>query len=404
MTSSWPDEHGRKLLADLIRHIDVVLPQAVELRRSLHADPRLFGEEADTAAQLRQALRRRGEKSTVRKVADTGFLLRVGPPGPAVGVRAELDALPIVEQTGVTWAATNGAMHACGHDVHMAATWALLRACQEIDLPTGLVGIFQPREEGQPSGAKDIVNSGLLHAEQVRAIIGAHVQPRLPNGVISTGVGGVNAAADLFEIVIRGYGGHGAYPHVTIDPIAILGAVLAGLHQIVGRHVDPTHPAVVTVGKVNAGTAPNVIPDQATISGIIRSTNDDDRRRLHEDVRRLAQYTASARGGTAEVNIVLGDPVLSNDRKLVRAVDPLIEAAGLPLAVEPFRSCGADDFSHYSELVPILMMFVGTGPGPTRDGRHQVGLHHAQFLPDEDSVRHTAVVLAAGYVGAQHAL
>lgn len=404
MTSSWPSGQARTLLADLIGRIDGFLGRAIELRRSLHANPRVFGEEADTALRLRRALRDPDGQASVTSVAGTGFLHRIGPAGPAVGVRAELDALPILEQTGVTWASTNGAMHACGHDVHMAATWALLRACRGMELPVGLVGIFQPREEGQPSGAKDILTSGALHAEDVRAVIGAHVQPRLPQGVISTGVGGVNAAADEFEIVLHGYGGHGAYPHVTVDPIAMLGAVLSGLHQIVSRTIDPTHPAVITVGQVHAGTAPNVIPSQATISGIIRATDEGDRRRMHEDIRRLAQYTASARGGTAEVTITTGDPVLANNRSLVRSVDPLIEAAGLNLAAEPFRSCGADDFSHYGELAPILMMFVGTGPGPSSDGRHEVGLHHAEFLPGEDSIRHTALALAAGYVGAASVL
>jgi len=396
----WPTEQATELLADLLGQLDLTLAQAPALRRELHQYPDVCGREGPTAERMRRAL---GRMRTT-KVADTGFLVRVGPEdGPAVAIRAELDALPVAEQTGVPWASTNGAMHACGHDVHLAAAWALLRAARRLpDLPLGLVGLFQPREECQPSGARDVVIAEVLQHQDVRAVIGAHVQPRVPHGVVSTGSGGVNAAADEFDIVVHGFAGHGAYPHVTVDPIPILANIALGLHELVSRLIDPTHPSLITVGRIQAGTSHNIIPATGSLHGIIRTMNEEDRQLLHSAVRRLAQYTASARGGAAEVTIVTGDPVLANDRRLVRAVNPLVEQAGLPLAGEAFRSVGADDFSHYASLAPILMMFVGTGRGPSPDGQHEVGLHHPEFLPGDESIRQVALALAAGYVGGAH--
>ena len=375
--------------------IDDVLPRATALRRAIHADPYIGGFEQPTSDLLSAALDRR----TI-PVAGTGFWTRLGPDGAAVALRSELDALPISEDTGVAWASGNGAMHACGHDVHMAAAWAVLKAAEAIDLPAGLLGIFQPREECQPSGAPDVLDSGLLESQDVRSVIGAHVQPRVRAGLISSGIGGVNAAADAFDIVVRGHGGHGAYPHVTIDPVPILATIASGLFELVGRLIDPTRAALISIGRIEAGATHNIIPDSGMLQGIIRTMHESDRRLLHAEVRRFAEHTAAARGATAEVTLLRGDPVLANDHDLVVALDPLLEAAGLSVADEPFRSLGADDFSHFGQHVPIVMMFVGTGE--EADTRHDVGLHHAQYLPGEDTIRTVATALAAGYLAGAH--
>ncbi len=395
MVTPWPDPAATGLLAQLVEHLDQDLLHARALRRELHRHPDLSGAERPTAERLRHVL----PNLRATRVADTGFLVRLGPPGPAVAIRAELDALPLAERTGVEWASTNGAMHACGHDVHLAALWLLLQAARRVqNLPVGLVGLFQPREETQPSGAEDVVTSQLLSEHQVCAVIGGHVQPQVPGGVISTGVGAVNAAADQFDIVVHGEPAHGAYPHVAIDPIPILATIVTGLQELVSRTIDPVHPAVITVGRMEAGTAHNIIPESGSLHGVIRTMHESDRTHLHAAIRRLAEHTAAARGARAEVNLIVGDPVLNNDRRLVQLVDPLLTHLGMPVAHEPFRSCGADDFSHYSRIAPILMMFVGTG-APSSGARHRVGLHHPTFLPPEESIRHLALGLAAGYVG-----
>jgi amidohydrolase len=407
--SNWPDASAAQLLAELSLQLDTALPHAVALRRELHRHPDLSGLERPTADRLRHAL----PTLKATRVADTGFMVRVGPPGPAVVVRSELDALPLDEQTGVPWAASHAVMHACGHDVHLAALWALLQAARKVDLPVGLIGLFQPREEVQPSGAESVISSGVLADQQVAAVIGAHVQPRVTSGVISTGAGAVNAAADRFEITIHGQPGHGAYPHVTIDPVPVIAAIITGLQELIGRGIDPIHPAVITVGRLVAGSAANIIPATASAEGVIRTMHEADRTHLHAAIRALAEHTAAARGATAEVNIIVGDPILSNDRRLVRFTDPLITHLGLPLAHEPFRSCGADDFSHYSRIAPIVMMFVGVRQDPavrirpsgTSGARFEIGLHHPTFLPAEESVRNVALALTSGYLaGAQLAM
>lgn len=395
MTSAWPNPSAFALLNDLLAGIDEVLPQARALRRAVHADPHLGGFEQPTADLLSAALNR-----ATTPLADTGFWTRLGPDGASVAIRSELDALPIAEQTGVQWAATSGAMHACGHDVHMAAVWSLLKAAERIELPVGIVGIFQPREESQPSGAPDVLASGVLEQQDVRCVIGAHVQPRVPAGVVSSGIGGVNAAADAFDIVVRGHGGHGAYPHVTIDPVPVLASIASGLYELVGRLVNPTHAALISIGRLEAGATHNIIPDSAMLQGIVRTMRETDRLLLHKEIRIFAEHTAAARGAVAEVSLLRGDPVLTNDHDLVIALDPLLHAAGLPVAEEPFRSLGADDFSHFGQRLPIAMMFVGTGE--EADTRHDVGLHHARFLPGEDTIRTVAASLAAGFVAGAH--
>ena len=405
----WPDPAATRTLAALTDHLAAEIPAAQALRRELHRHPDLSGAERHTAERLRHAL----PNLRPLRVAETGFLVRVGPPGPAVVLRSELDALPVQEQTGVEWAATDGAMHACGHDVHLAALWALLQAARRVELPVGLIGLFQPREEVQPSGAETVVASGLLAAHEVVAVVGGHVQPRVSAGVVSTGTGAVNGSADDFEVIVHGQPGHGAYPHVAIDPIPALAAIIAGLQELVGRTIDPIHPAVVTVGRVEAGTAANIIPASARLQGVIRALHDADRSVLHDAVRQLAEHTAAARGATADVRITVGDPVLTNDSRLVQFTDPLLTRLGLPVAHEPFRSCAADDFSHYSRIAPALMMFLGVRQDPavavteaaTAGARHEIGLHHPRFLPAEESIRQLSLALAAGYLaGAQLAV
>jgi amidohydrolase len=401
--TDWPDLAAAQLLDALVGQLELVLPAASSLRRELHQHPDLSGTERPTAERLRQAL----PQLVATQIADTGFLVRLGPPGPAVVLRSELDALPLIEQTQLPWAATNHMMHACGHDVHLAALWAVLQAATRVELPVGLIGLFQPREETQPSGALDVAAAMSQSNTEVTAVIGAHLQPRVAPGVISTGAGVVNAASDEFTIVVHGHPGHGAYPQAAIDPVPVLAAIVTGLQELIGRGLDPTHPAVITVGRVDAGTAANIIAARGVLRGVIRTMHEADRVQLHSSLRRLAEHTAAARGAYAEVNIVTGDPVLNNDCQLVSKTDPILARLGVPVATEPFRSCGADDFSHYSELAPILMMFVGVRQDPAvpvpshlGDARGEVGLHHPAFYPPEESIRQVALALIAGYVAA----
>ena len=379
------------LLDQLVAGIDAVLPEAASLRRLIHSDPHLGGDEMETRDAFAQA----ADWLDWLPVAETGAYARFGPEGPAVGLRAELDALPITEATGVEWASQRrGIMHACGHDVHMAALWALITAARDIDLPVGMVPLLQPREEDNPPGASDVVASGVLDEADVRAMVGVHVQPQVEQGVVSTGSGAVNAAFDSFEITVNGRGGHGAYPHAANDPITVLAAIVTGLGDIVTRTVNPINPSVVSVGQILGGTAPNIIAETASCTGTIRTFHDGDRIALHEAIGRLAEGTALARGASATSRFTRGGPALVNNPELVVRADALLSRLGVPVAAAPFRSCGSDDFAEYNDLVPSLMSFVGTA------SPDDVGLHHAAFLPGRRALRLCAVTLAANYVAA----
>lgn len=368
--------------------IEEELPAAIELRHELHRNPSLSGEEGPTAERVIAAL----GVTDFQVVADTGRIVRIGPKdGPAIGIRAELDALPISEESGVPFASTNGNMHACGHDVHMAGAVALAKAAMKVDLPVALVFIFQPREESYPSGARDIVESGVLDAHDIRSVIGVHVHPNVPLGSVTTGAGVVNAACDEFRIVIEGSGGHSAYPHKTTDPIVALAQIVTTAQTIVSRRIDPMHPAVLSFGSLRSGQAANVIPTTATATGSIRSTTPEDRQAIARELDTMVRLVAEANRCTGRLELTQGEPLLSNDSRLVEFTDPALVSDGFDV-VEPMRSCGSDDFSFFSDAYPGLMMFLGTGAH-----RDNLSLHSPDFCPSDDSVRSVATVFAGAY-------
>ena len=384
MTAILPSE----ALGALRAAVEQEMPAAVRLRRELHARPSRSGQEEPTLNQLLDAL---PGGTGAERVAGTGAVLRVGGPGPAVGIRTELDALPITEATGVPWAAGPGAMHACGHDVHMAALAALTRALDRVAPPVPMLAILQPREEGNPSGGRDIVSSGLLQAHQVAAVAAAHVQPLLPAGAVACAPGVVNASADEFTVTMTGSPGHAAYPHLTRDPVLALAHFVVGVQQLVSRNTDPMRPAVVTVGTLAAGEAPNAIPGMAAARGTIRAVSEEHRDWLHERLGDVASGIALAHGCTADVLIHRGEPVLDNDPVLAVRTAKLLTQLGAQVT-EPLRTCGADDFSYYGSVAPGLMLFVGTGGEPGS------GLHTATFLPGERAVSDVAHALLAAYL------
>ncbi len=329
----------------------------------------------------------------------TGLLVRVGDDAPAIVARAELDGLPVVECTGVAFAAENGLMHACGHDVHMSALVALTRAVIRLgdERPAPLWALFQPSEEAHPLGAEMLVEAGVLAG--VRAVVAAHVHPGIPWGSIAADPGAVNAAADSLVLRVIGSPGHGAYPHTGRDPILALAQVVVGLHGLVGRRLDPLHPAVVNVGAVHAGDAANVIPPYADARATLRSLDEADRLTLREAARTLIEGTCLAHGCESEIEIEPGEPVLANDPEITAHVRALLPRAGFSLA-EPWRSCGSDDFSFFSAVAPLLMAFVGLEGA---DGFTVRPLHHPEFLPPDAAVSAVARTLAMAYLGASAA-
>jgi amidohydrolase len=377
------------------RALERELPAAIALRRDLHRAPCLSGAEHPAARRIADALHDLVQFDTV---ADAGGVGRLGPAaGPAVGIRAELDALPVTELSGAPYASTNGAMHACGHDVHQAALVALVRAADGLDLPLGIVALLQPREESYPSGALDMVESGVLDRFEVAHVIGAHVHPGVRLGAVASGAGFINAAADEIEIRVSGRGGHAAYPHEATDTVAAIAQIATAIPEVVRRTVSPLRPAIISIGTLSAGEgAANVLPAEARIFATMRTTDPSDREPLFDAVRHMAERVAGAYGARAAVTRVEGEPALINDAALASGADDWLARLGVDGA-EPMRSLGADDFSYFCAAVPSLMMFVGVDT-PGHDP--QPSLHDARFLPDDAAVAAVARALLAGYLAA----
>jgi amidohydrolase len=383
------------VIAELAALVAAELPAAVALRHRLHADPRVSGQEDDTAETVSDAI---GLPTPAQRVAGTGRVLRLGPAGgPSVALRAELDGLPVLEQTGLPFASGSGVMHACGHDLHCAALVAVARAARRLEhaLPCGLLLVLQPREEASPTGAGDVLASPAFVAHDVRAVIGAHVQPVLPRGVVSARPGAVNASCDELTITVSGRGGHAAYPHRADDPVLALSQTVVALHHLVSRRVDPLDSAVLTIGKLEAGTASNVIPPLARAYGTIRALDPADRKRLREAAGEVVAHTAAAYGCTGTLELVENEPVLLNEPRLASAILPALAALGLH-PDEEFRSCGSDDFAHYSEALPSAMLFVGVDEGVPG----APGLHNSRFAPSDEVIGELANAYLAGLAGA----
>lgn len=380
-------------LLELLERLERELPAAVALRRRLHATPELAYLEDRTAVTIIEAL-----GSEVSRAAGTGVIARAGGDGPAVAVRAELDGLPVHEQTGVEFASANGSMHACGHDVHAAALVALLRAGRELGdrLPAPMMGVFQPSEEAYPSGAQLLVREGHVRSGSVRAIVGTHVQPELPWGTLSVSAGPINAACDNIDVLIEGESAHGAYPQLGRDPILAISAIVTGLHTLVGRRIDPLHAAVLTVGELHAGTTENVIPPQAQASLTLRTYVPADRETLRAAIGELVESIARAHGCRGSIAITEGEPVLDNDPQISAYAQILAQEAGFALA-PAWRSCGSDDFSFFGDVAPMAMAFAGLSGAPGFAGRP---LHHPEFLPPDEAVGAVARAQAVLYTAA----
>ena len=382
----------------LLDAIERELPRAVALRHRLHAQPELAHMEEVTATHVAAEL-----PVACQRVAGTGLLARVDlgnqPTSAApVGVRAELDGLPIEERTDAVFAARSGVMHACGHDVHMAALVALIRAAYGLRdaLPAPLLAIFQPSEEAYPSGAQQLLGSNELAAMAPAAIVAAHVHPELPWGAIGLDPGAVNASCDAIEIVVEGEPTHGAYPHRGRDPILALAQVVVALHAELGRRIDPLSAASLTVGVLEGGSAENVIPQQARARGALRAHRPEDRMALRQMVEEVVAGIAAAHGCQSTVTIVPGEPALENDASVVTRARDLLCGAGLVTAA-PWRSCGSDDFAFFGALAPLAMAFVGLDGA---EGFTTRPLHHPELLPPDDAVGAVARTQAVLYLAA----
>jgi amidohydrolase len=355
--------------------------QLVELRRDLHRHPELSWQETETSNKLVAALASFGV-TDVARVAGTGLVARV--PGrdrsaPVVALRGDIDALPITENTGLPFASENaGVMHACGHDVH--ASWAVGAARLLMASPSSgdVLVVFQPAEE-VGDGARAILDSGAL--ANVKAIFGGHVDRRFEVGQVVAQAGALAASTDTFEIEIVGSGSHGARPHESADPIVAAAAIVTALQTLVSRRLDPAQPGVVTVGTINAGTASNIIPDRARLTGTIRATTVAARTLLTRELATLVTAVATAYGVTATTTLSGGTPPIVNPERMAsmaaRAVANVLgEAALVPLGT---TNMGGEDFAVYMESIPGCFMRIGARePGGRVVAAHSPGYYAAE--------------------------
>lgn len=356
----------------------------VSLRRDLHQHPELSWQEQRTAKQVCQFLDDLGIEYR-RDVAGTGIVAEIAgkTDGPCVALRADMDALPIVEETGLPFGSqTEGVMHACGHDGHtsmLLGAASLLAADQPLPAPIRL--IFQPAEE-TGEGAKAMIAAGAL--DNVAMIFGGHVDRHFQVGSVAVTEGAVNASSDRFSIAITGKGGHAARPHETIDAVIVGSLMVMALQTIVSREVNPAHPSVVTVGRFDAGTAANVIAGQAHLEGSIRSQDQDVRESLHRSIERMAKSIGQLHGADVEVTIDLGTPSVFNPPE---CTDVARQAAALAVGERKIvkmetANMGGEDFSYYLQRVPGCYVRFGTA----RDGVEQYPAHSSKFDFDEEAI------------------
>ncbi len=350
----------------------------VEFRRHLHAHPELSFREHATAAFIAEQLAELGIEHT--PVAGTGVLARI--PGRktaagdrrAVVLRADIDALPITEQTDLAWSSCNrGVMHACGHDMHAAVLYGVLqRLAAEADFAGTLFGLFQPGEECNPGGASLVLAEKPFEGYDIRAVIGEHVEPQLEVGTLGFRAGKYMAASDELRFRIHGTGGHGALRSQLKDPVAA-GAEL--LTRLIALNAEE---CVLSIGRVEAAGATNVVPDDVRMEGTLRTFDEREREIIHRRIANIAADIDKRHGTSTEVEIGRGYPCVVNDEILVKRATALAKQTGLKVEMLPLRTT-AEDFGFYCRVYPSLFYRLGVGPGAGRT-------HTSRFIPREEAI------------------
>jgi len=343
-----------------------ISPDVVEIRRHLHAHPELSYKEYETSRYVAEQLRNIGLTPT-EGVADTGLTALIegnNPTKKTVALRADMDALPILEANDIPYKSKNeGIMHACGHDVHTSSLLGTAKILQGIkDQFEGTIKlIFQPGEEKNPGGASLMIKAGALKNPTPSSIFGQHVMPLIPVGKVGFRPGMYMASADEIYLTVHGKGGHGAIPELAIDPILIASHIIVALQQIISRNANPKTPTVLTFGNIIGKGATNIIPEKVEIAGTFRAMNEEWRAEAHQKITKMAQSIAEGMGGSCDVNIDKGYPYLENDPKTTeRARKVAEEYLGKDNVVDLDLWMGAEDFSYYTHEVPACFYRLGT--------------------------------------------
>ena len=385
-------------MVDLKDKAQALNPQLVEWRRHVHQNPEIGFDTPETEAFIVEKLREMGIQDIQTGVAGHGVtaIIKGDKPGKVLGMRADIDALNMKEDSGQPFASKNDYMHACGHDAHVSMMLGAVRLIMDNkkDLSGTIKLIFQPSEE-TGTGAPAMIEEGVLENPALDGIVGLHTGNLWKGpmeGQIGYRYGAIMASADWFYVTFTGKGGHGATPHLTIDPVAMACQAVTALQMIVSRKTSPLSSAVVTVGTINGGTAPNIIAPTCTISGTTRSLDPETRTMLLEQISHICENVAQALGGTVEVKFVYGPPPLMNERimteKLIRAAGDVLGEENVVEVVEP--TMGGEDMAFFQEKVPGTFFFHPSGFGEGKTNPH----HHPKFDVNEDVLWVGSAVLA----------
>jgi amidohydrolase len=380
--------------ADLESKLDALIreaaPQVIHWRRDFHAHPELSNREERTGRVIAEALRAMGPDRLQTGVAHHGVvaLIRGAHPGPTVALRADFDALPIQEQTGLPYASKiPGVMHACGHDAHTAMLLGAAKVLTQLrdELHGDVKLIFQPAEEGVPlgeeGGALMMIEQGVLADPDVQAIFAMHVDPHLPTGKIGYRFGGLLASVDRFRLHVIGKQTHAGMPWQGIDPIVTSAHIMTAAQTIASRTIDARQPVVVSFGIVRGGEAWNIIPERVTLEGTIRTHDDGVRQRAVEHFERIVQTTAAAHGAQVELDMHKYGPVTWNNPELGQRMLPTLQrAAGPENVIEAQPVMGGEDFAHYAARIPGFYVFLGV---QDEQSDTSYPLHHPKFTLDE---------------------
>ncbi|MEA4894626.1 MAG: M20 family metallopeptidase [Oscillospiraceae bacterium] len=382
-------------MASLVKRANELEEEFVAIRRAIHSQPETAFQEFETCKRIEKELQSYGIEIKLSG-EETGVigLLRGALPGKTVALRADIDALPLDERTGLSFASTReGICHACGHDIHAAAMLACARLLSEYrDFLCGTVKfIFQPAEE-RLQGAQTVIQNGGLKDPKVDAIFAAHTWPDMPAGYIGVRKGSMMAGADRFRITIRAAGGHAAHPHKTADPVVVAGYLITQLQTIVSRELNPTEPAVITVGKLTAGTTANIIPSEAVLEGTVRTVSPETRTHIRASIERMATLMTQSLNAEAETEYVVGCPPLITTDALVDIVAESASQLLGPEYVLPLESLsmGSEDFAYYLDEIPGAFFRLGTYD---ERANSKLALHNPKLLFNERAIVTGAVTM-----------
>src|SRR5687768_2854545 len=388
----------------LTQAIDKIEPKCIEWRRQLHQYPELGNREFKTARLIAEQLKKIGleVKENVAKTGVVG-ILKGAKPGPCIALRADMDALPVVERVNIPFASKEktiyngeevGVMHACGHDAHVAMLMSVAEVLSEIrsEIKGTVKFIFQPAEEGAPEGEEGgaalMIKEGVMENPKVDAVFGLHIQSRIESGKIEYKSGAFMAAADFFSIKVKGKASHGSQPWLGVDPIAISAQIIQGLQNIVSRESELTKaPVVITVGKIQSGVRNNIIPEECIMLGTIRTLDSAMQKDVHKKFIHTITKIAEAGGAETEVIIDTKTLVTYNDPALVKKMLPSLQTAiGADNVSEREWVTGAEDFSYYGTKAPAFFFYLGGMPKGT-DSKKAPPHHTPDFYVEDGAMK-----------------